>query len=595
MIAPRLKSADGSAAKPYCGGRSTFSLRRINATSGERFRKRVRYGGWLAAAAMFLASLAIPCRAADELVYRSPTNVEFRVTRAGLSYIGIGDRELASGGWSAFNAESWFKDGGSHLVKSEPKGESSIQILSDHHARVRQAGGDLVCIYDYTFDGEDVLISTRIENSAMSPMNIVGFSGLTFYFDKLPTGLMPVAHITYFQFNGVQTCHPGYWQPIGGTYAEDDSVGVGTSPWNAGLTRTLTLWDYTDWNPGKRETIPRRLLRYFVVSPVPPRGAATFDFVLRVSPNLDWKHLLGKYREYFQQTFGPVRYKLDARFIATDYLNGGPQAISPTNPDGFYSSFRRIDGLAGAMSFCDHTIPALTEENGQGIIVWGQGGENPRGAMYRPDFDVLPPGVEANWPIIARRYKEAGLKLGVAARPRDIAVRLDWNHDEVISINADDPGHREMLWRRFQRMMNLGCSLFYLDSFGDELEDVKLMEFLREKLGPNVLTFVEHPCDAIMPFSGGFAETTIPEGVPGNYRLTAGEDNWKIYQWLCPGAQMAARFRPGPPDASMAQTPDAWMFERAITPLLPVNDFRWWLPGMQQLQQRYVTQDGQWK
>jgi len=66
-----------------------------------------------------------------------------------------------------------------------------------------------------------------------------------------------------------------------------------------------------------------------------------------------------------------------------------------------------------------------------------------------------------------------------------------------------------MLGRRFDTMMKRGCTLFYLDSFGDSLEDVKLMRWLREKLGPDVRTYCEHQCDAIMPLSGGYSETTL--------------------------------------------------------------------------------------
>ena len=94
-----------------------------------------------------------------------------------------------------------------------------------------------------------------------------------------------------------------------------------------GTARCL-LWDYSDWNPDKREKLPQRRLIYFVVNEVPARGSRTFDLKLRVSPNQDWKHLLTPYREHFQQTFGPVRYKADYRWIATDYLNHSQQAVS---------------------------------------------------------------------------------------------------------------------------------------------------------------------------------------------------------------------------------------------------------------------------
>ena len=250
--------------------------------------------------------------------------------------------------------------------------------------------------------------------------------------------------------------------------------------------------------------------------------AHTFDLRLRVSPNRDWQHLLEPYREHFQATFGAVRYQADYRWIATEYLNHSQQAVSVQNPYGFHGHCR-IDTPEGAAKFCDRVIAGLREGGGQGIIVWGQGGDDPRGAMYRPDFDVLPPEVEAQWPRLAERFQAAGLKLGVTARPRDMAVRLDWKTDEVIDINADNPGHRDMLGRRFDNMTRKGCTLFYLDSFGSSLEDVKLMRGLRERLGPQVLTFCEHQCDAIFPFSGGYSETTLnATESPARYRLWSG-------------------------------------------------------------------------
>ena len=136
---------------------------------------------------------------------------------------------------------------------------------------------------------------------------------------------------------------------------------------------------------------------------MPARGARTFDLRLRVSPNRDWQHLLAPYREHFRATFGPVRYDADYRWIASDYMNHSQQAISPTNPYGFHGGHRRFDLREGVEAFCQTLIPALKSAGGQGVILWGQGGDDPAGRMYRPDFDILPPEVERNWPILARQ------------------------------------------------------------------------------------------------------------------------------------------------------------------------------------------------
>ena len=541
--------------------------------------KRIFLNGvllWLAAMGLTAVIAAEPAN----LIYRTDSDATFEVTSNGLARITFQGRPLAAGEWSAFNAESWFSRGASNgPVRAGQFQERALEVLSQTHAVVRQRKDDLLCVFDYTFAGEDLTISARIENQHQdAPLEVTGFSGLTFTFDRPPTGLFQAMHPTYSQAHGIEVCHPSFQTPIGGSWAADDKVGVGFSPWKTGLERTLILLDYGSWEPDKRDHDPVRKLLYFCPAPIPPRGARTFDLRIRVSPNRAWQHLLEPYREHFQNTFGPVRYQADPRWIATDYLSASQQAISPSNPYGFQGAHRRIDTAEGARAFCDLIIPAIRTNDGQGLIVWGQGGDDPRGGMYRPDFDVLPPEVEAQWTnIIAPRFQAAGVRLGVATRPRDLAVKLDWNQDQIININPDDPGHREMLWRRFDSMMKKGCTLFYLDSFGDSLEDVKLMRWLREKLGPGVRTYCEHQCDAIVPFSGGYSETTLhaePQDNPPHYRVWSGVDQWEVYRWLCPGSELAARFyeKKGEPPAAF-ETPDQFYARNQIIPLVPVNDF----------------------
>ena len=205
--------------------------------------------------------------------YRTPQGVMFEVTSDGVSSIRVGGRQLAHGAWSVFNAEPWFKDAGSGTVDTKRLSEKSITIVDEKTVSVFHRKGHVDCITCYTFDGEDVLISARVENRhGEEPLNVAGFSGLTFDFDRPPEGHMMVQHISYFQAHGVGLCHPGHWSKIGGSYAVDDSVGVGVSPWQTGLMRTLILWDYGSWAQDQREDSPQRRLIYFAVAPVPPRG-----------------------------------------------------------------------------------------------------------------------------------------------------------------------------------------------------------------------------------------------------------------------------------------------------------------------------------
>ncbi len=71
----------------------------------------------------------VPTRSAEQatgngergaLHYQAPGGVEFVVTDDGLSEIHAGTRTLASGGWSVFNAEGWFKAGSGRVNAAEP-------------------------------------------------------------------------------------------------------------------------------------------------------------------------------------------------------------------------------------------------------------------------------------------------------------------------------------------------------------------------------------------------------------------------------------------------------------------------------------------
>jgi len=219
--------------------------------------------------------------------------------------------------------------------------------------------------------------------------------------------------------------------------------------------------------------------------------------------------------------------------------------------------------------------------------------------MYRPDFDILPPEVEARWGGIAKQFKQAGLKLGVCTRPRHIAVRSTWKKDRIIDINADDPGHQAMLWKRFENMIEKGCGLFYLDSFGSSFEDVKLMRYLRGKLGADILTFAEHQCDAIMVYSGGYSETSFSKGDKNgpqpHYRLWSGVKNWRIFEFLAPGSQMASRLYQGQKDIPEGfESADDFFYSNRITPLLPTGtDQR--LKRIRARQAGRLTKSGLWK
>jgi hypothetical protein len=416
--------------------------------------------------------------------------------------------------------------------------------------------------------------------------------------------MLPCTHVSWLRAHPGVSFHPGEIK-IGGTYGAAGDLGIGTSPAHADLLRTLTMWDFADWTPPEasrtsRENSPSRNLQYFVNASVPPEGARTFGLWVRISRNPEWHHLLEPYKDWFRATLGPVRYAPDHRPLLQMCVNKSVQYITPRNPYGYHDGWARLDTAEGTAEFCDKLVPLLKAVNGQGVIIWGQQGTEPRGAEYRPDFDVLPPETATNWVTLQSRFREAGLKLGVATRPDSIPTRASWTHDTLVTLDPDDADHLEMLWRRFRNMMDKGCRLFYLDCFGMRVEDVAIMRFLRERMGPDVQTYSEMHCDAILPFTGLYMEAVYQGGTtPEDARfdiMWLGPGQWEMLRWLADDRiSVAARPRTeNAPAALPAGFHYRWMLERHLTPL----EQPWALqPGaavLRDLLPQWLDARGQW-
>jgi len=118
-------------------------------------------------------------------------------------------------------------------------------------------------------------------------------------------------------------------------------------------------------------------------------------------------------------------------------------------------------------------------------------------------------------------------------------------------------------------------------------------------MGPNILTFAEHQCDATLVYSGGYSETSFVLGkkgkTPAHYRLWSGVRNWEIYEFLAPGSQMSSRLYMGQNDIPKNfKTADEFFFSNRITPLLPTGASKD-LTQIKTRQSKYISKEGQWK
>jgi hypothetical protein len=517
----------------------------------------------------FVLFLAVTAAHAD-LTYKSPSGVRWTITAEGLSAIHLGERQIASGGWRLEAGHGWYK-GPADDPAAASIGKKEIDVISDRVARVRHVQNDLVTEYTYTFNGEDVEIEAWVSNrEGRTPLEIAHFSGLTIDFGRPPTGSMPLWHSSYTVANPESSWHPVNCR-IGASWGIGDGFGIGMTPGDAFTANTMCMWEW-NWSPDVREKDTKRRLRYFIKAPVQPQTARAFTLTLRISnSNTDWKHLIAPYKALFdRQNGGTLAYdRADARPLIMSVVNSAVGLITEHNRYGLHSG-RRIDSPEGVEEFAKMLITGGKRANAEGVILWGQGGSDPRGAMYRPDFDVVPPEMEANLPKLAERLKAAGMTMGLTARPAEVVQRANWTSD-LTNWLAPTPNNLLTLGNRFKNTMAWGTRTYYLDTFGNRIDDVAIMRSLRTVIGRDVQTYCEHGSDVILPYSGLYTELywDAKEKKYGFAFLPL--EHMEFFRWLCPEVPIAARLhfeKFWEPPAPGELSPVEFLLKHKISPLL---------------------------
>ncbi|MCM8785249.1 MAG: hypothetical protein NC827_08295 [Candidatus Omnitrophica bacterium] len=545
------------------------------------YRKRMEIKKYL----MIFAFLFCFSLKGDEVFKHRYEEIEYNVDKNGISLILIDNKKIAEGFLGFIDVSKIFNIEGP--IINETECVKNIEILSEKKVKVNHLYPNLKLEFYYIFEKEDVKIDIKLENlSAEKEIPIVAFGGLKFYFSKNPEGIIFSHDPGYINANGKieDFCHPSHFVRIGGAYLKDENFGFGLSPYYKGFKKTL----FYGWINSKGS---ERSFTYIVPERIAPEETKKYSFILRVSKNTDWKYLLSPYKEFFKSNFGDIQYNHNFK-IWSQFCSGDFYHSSIFNPYGFNGPSRRIDLEEGAKLFCEMVIPGLKNANGQGIILWAISGFEPRGAMFRSDFDIFPPEIEKNIPYIIKKFNEAGLKIGLATRPRHITYRVNWRYDGVIDINPNDIEHLNMLYRRFKKTIDMGFSAFYLDSFGNKLEDVIVMKFLREKIGPDIPTFSEHHCDILLIYSGIYAEI----GFDFKNKKYSLPTYWEVYKYLVGEIDsfVILRFDKNqiPKDV---ENPFEFLFKNNLTPAIPDYLIGSYSEELKIIGEKYIDEKGKWK
>ena len=538
-----------------------------------------------------------------DFAYATKDGIEFHISAAGLERITMGERTLAEGNWRTLSPSGKFGQNPVRKKSFTRTGPESCRVIHLHqHMRAT---------FDYSFEGEDLTIRAKVENyHPEAGINITKFGALQFRFRGRHDARQLSPHSKWGWLphprpdRRLRHMHPGWDNRLGGSYGADEEYGVGATPLNTGLTRTLIRWK-GGWGSDKRR------LTYNAEKPIPPGGARTFYLRLRLSTNRDWKHLLQPYRHHFRDLHGlEPRYEVDHRFVIQRMAAepDGDHWKSEKSPLAYHPK-RRLDTPEGARKWAESAISTLDEAGGKGLIMWAQCGYQPRRMWFRSDFDILPQPVQESWPSFRNVFERAGKRFGVTVgRTYAMNYRWKWKKDNILP-RATDREHLELMGRRFRRMMDRGATMFYLDMFGYRLGDIKAMRYYREQvLGPDVLTYVEGPLtDAILPYSG--LRTGIRHNQKHGLHLHWGQDRvYYIARWLLSdfGSQTYARLHPMPKETVTIGEQHGAELKRAVR-LSKRQIYHWMFRhrmGVMDLwadetyrtvQEKYLTPSGRWK
>lgn len=186
--------------------------------------------------------------------------------------------------------------------------------------------------------------------------------------------------------------------------------------------------------------------------------------------------------------------------VLADYLHH-PRDPERGNPHG-YRWAARMDTAEGAYAYAAHVLALMRRTGASGLIVWKPEGMG-NGVFLDPAVHRMPPGVEGNWRRFCATLAGEGKFTGFALRPGDVTVPAVGGGETTIRGGR---GAWEYVWQQVQWALGLGVCCFYMDSFGNDMEDVALMRWLRGR-GLSVPVFVENPCDLILRYAGAYADT----------------------------------------------------------------------------------------
>jgi hypothetical protein len=526
--------------------------------------------------------------------FRLPSGYVVTLNEDGLSSVSFGGKQVATGNVQILDG-TWFYEPWVTRSFTPDVTAKSVDYVSNGAKVTHSYSGVLkaLAIYSYTITGDDILVSAWVTNQSSKPATIVAFRSPRFLYADRAAAQASSNQLgfdqSHTQNNGVNLSYPSVNVRFAATYVRTPSASgapINFCTWSSESPdeRFMTMGTGISQLPGVSVT-------NFFFKAIPAFGSQTFKFSYRFGSSKDAHVLLQSYKDHLRAQL-PMQYNPDVRPLA-QFVSINRSYVRPDNPYGYNDNrggvFRRFDTLAGCRDYVARLVPPMRQANFQGMILWQPQGINPRGVQYRPDFDVFPPETLANLPSLVNGFKNAGLTIGLLARPGAVITVASESTDGLRRA-SNSKGELVALGKRLTWAKNKGFGPFYLDSFVRDGPDQSILKFIRNQLGRDVQTFTEFSTVLSLPLSGAYMEFRYKNGA---YVFPKAYADLK---WIYPEAVWCANFIGAlPPGGYPALY--AYMFQNQLTPL--VQDHQLLEPQrmarLQTLVAQYIDGKHHWK
>lgn len=217
--------------------------------------------------------------------------IQWTFDKTGLSSCTLGGFQVLSGGTAPVSVDHLFDPADGADKVGELKNSKFNLSTGPNTCYISQSFTFVIAEQTWSVRDEDATCDVRVISNSTATMHYPAFGQITVHWPATPTGITCSPWWTDQQIAYLKrdVLSPNYWDRLRSSYLAGGGIGVSVMPLDLGDEKVFLNWEAVYQT---LTTYTQRGVRVIWDRPVPPRESRTFRLRLRVSDNVDWRHLL---------------------------------------------------------------------------------------------------------------------------------------------------------------------------------------------------------------------------------------------------------------------------------------------------------------